>query len=83
MKKAITENALIKRINRKLAKDGEVLRTARKDFQGGGPFYTVDTFTNTIQRWGMCWDNVMNMAQELGAIGQGEYVAEMLDRQTP
>ena len=48
----ITKNALIKRINRKLAHDGEVLKItrgerARTDL---GDYYILDIYHNTIVR---------------------------------
>jgi hypothetical protein len=50
-KVTVTERALIQRINRKLAKDGEKLRTTRGHFEPSlGRHYVIDLNRNFVVR---------------------------------
>jgi hypothetical protein len=64
----MNEAALIKRINRKLAREGEALRTTR----GGQPewnlgrHYILDTHTNCVTAYHI--DDLESLGRELGVI---------------
>jgi hypothetical protein len=55
-KTTVSEQALIARINRKLAKEGSKMKRCRensKDFTTLGYFYTVDLMRNTIEDYNL------------------------------
>jgi hypothetical protein len=66
----VTERALIARINRKLAHDGERMRRARGDL---GDFYIVDRRTRALIASSCTPEGV---GRELGVLRHGETVIE-------
>ncbi len=56
------ERALIKRINRRLAKDGEVLRTSRALYSDLGPWYIINQ-NNVVVAWRI--DDLAALAAEI------------------
>ncbi|VVQ05149.1 hypothetical protein [Pseudomonas fluorescens] len=65
----ISERALIKRINRKLAHEGEVLRTARSYTVELGWYYVIDGVTSFPVT---CQCDLEYLALELGVLHAGE-----------
>ncbi len=52
----VTERALFSRINRKLKKEGEILRRCRENsrfYADMGPYYAVDVVSNTVTARGV------------------------------
>ena len=79
MKRKITLRALEQRINRKLAKENRRLCKAREntsDYNELGPYYTVNSYTNTVDGFRIHLDGLVEMAKELGAMGEWEEVAD-------
>jgi len=72
--KAITENAMIKRINRKLANEGQKLRKCRSNSRWRhdlGDYYIVDLATNGI----VCSHVPLgDLGQELDVLTENERV---------
>lgn len=69
----VSETALLKRLNRKLAADGEVVkktRGARARFDLG-EFYIVDVERNFVTCTNV---DPVEMARELGVVDEGEQV---------
>lgn len=71
----ISKRALLQRINRKLAKDGEVMRAARSELsrQVVGDFYVVDTAINGVVEKDV--DPAVK-ARELGVLAAYESVVD-------
>lgn len=73
--KTITENALVKRINRKLAHEGQQLRKTRPDSKARhelGEFYIVDLSTNRLE----CDDvSLGDLGYSLRILGPNERVS--------
>lgn len=74
----VTERALIQRINRKLVKEHELLRTARLRPDGNqetdlGRFFVVDTFHNRVARTNV---DIEEQGRELGVLQPWEVLAE-------
>lgn len=67
----ISERALIARINRKLAHDGEKLRKSRgmQAYTNLGDYYTVDIKTNTLRRW---FIDIEEFGREVGVMHRNE-----------
>ena len=72
---AITDQALIKRINRKLAGIDEQLRKARSYDHNLGWFYTVNTYRNWIVDTHV---DLEELGRELGVLRPGEEVDDAL-----
>lgn len=75
--KTITENTLIKRINRRLASDGEAVRVHlckwnSRWFTDLGRYYLVDVNRNTIEGQHI---DIEDLGREVGALGATEEVA--------
>ena len=70
---SVTEQALTKRINRKLSHKNERLVTARGQRAQSevGRYYVVDEQTNTLVLHHV---NLEKLAQELGVLGAGEEI---------
>ncbi len=69
----LTIGAVIKRINRKLAHENEMLRTARGNFEPSlGSYYVVDLHTNSIVA---THADPEKLARELKVIGSWEKVS--------
>ena len=71
----ISKRALLQRINRKLAKDGEVMRAARSELSRHlvGDFYVVDTAINGVVEKDV--DPAVK-ARELGVLAAYESVVD-------
>ena len=72
--KTITENALLKRINRKLAHKGQQLRKTRPNsrwFHNLGEFYRIDLRDNRSEGTHL---SLTNVALELGVLAENERV---------
>ncbi len=71
VKSAVTEHAIIARINRKLMKDGQFLRKTRSNSHirhDYGAYYLVDSYKHIIG--GI--DDLATYATHLGALSAGE-----------
>jgi hypothetical protein len=71
--RTVTESALIKRINRRLATDYKKLRKARGAMMQYGPHYVEDTYRNTVLMGNV---NVETLARELSVLHAAEKVAQ-------
>ena len=71
----VTSNALVKRINRKLAPEGELLRTTRgqRAIQDLGHHYILDIYTNGVLAW-HC--DLEELGRELGVLKAYEGVGQ-------
>ncbi len=69
----ITEAALLKRINRKLAHKGEVVKKARgaRERQDLGVYYLVDERANVLVAWHV---DLPQLGRELGVLAPTETV---------
>jgi hypothetical protein len=73
LKKPIAERALLNRINRVLAKQQQVIRTARADSVFGdrlGRYYVIDRACNSVQPV-----DIEKLATELGVLADYEELA--------
>jgi hypothetical protein len=74
--KPVTERALIRRINRVLAREGKVLRVCRRDsgwFRDLGRYYQVDQNNNICgPTWVTTRADLEAYAREIGALGPSE-----------
>lgn len=71
----VTHTAVISRINRRLAKKGQVLRSSRPNsrwLNDNGDFYIVDTDLNSIVAQHVCLDS---LAIDEGVLADHEYLA--------
>lgn len=75
MPRKLTHAALLKRINRKLFHDGEVLRISRGAYPSTdlGRYYVVDLFCNTVQ---CAHVDLAELGRELGVLRTEEQLAE-------
>jgi hypothetical protein len=74
MVKTLSRGALMKRINRKLAHEGERLCKSRRPWDGEiGHYYVVDTNRNLVIAKDV---DLEDLARELGVIHPAEKVAE-------
>ena len=74
VQKEVTLNALVKRINRKLAPQCQVMRKSRGAYSSDiGDFYVVDTSYNSFAATHV---DVWDYAQELGCVGHREVLAQ-------
>ncbi len=76
--KTITEQALIKRINRALAKQYESVRRCREDsraFGYYGTYYVLDTWRNSPIATHV---DLESLGRELGVLGQYEALCEQV-----
>lgn len=65
----ITERALVARINRKLEKEGEILRRCRENsrwFTDMGRYYTVDIVSNAVGARGV--SDLESFGRDLGVV---------------
>ena len=72
----VSERALFARVNRKLAKEGQMLRRCKESsraFSDLGYLYIVDTHSNTIIALNC---DLENLAREVGAIAHWERLEE-------
>ena len=72
MKKTVTERALMARINRKLAHEGQILKKCRADtrsYQDLGDFYLVNIYQNAVYGQHI---NLEGLGQELGVLQDWE-----------
>lgn len=72
----VSERALFARVNRKLAKEGQMLRRCKESsraFSELGHLYIVDTHTNTIIALNC---DLESLAREVGAIAHWERLEE-------
>lgn len=67
----VSESALIRRINRKLAKDYQKVKKARSG-QGLGKFYVLNWYRNEILDYGV---DLTRLAKELEVMGDCEQLA--------
>ena len=69
----ISENALVKRVNRRLNKDGETLRKCRRGpyYRELGDYYVVD-YNNLIINRGLNLSDLEDLAKSLGAVAEHE-----------
>lgn len=73
--KAITESALLRRINRKLRRNFEVLRVCpcnSPDFPGLGRYYVVDESTNVVVQHDV---DIAQFGCDVGVIRSNEVLA--------
>jgi len=70
---AVTPNALVKRINRKLAPEGEVLKATRSERWRGelGDHYTVNEANYVSSKH----VDLAQLARDLGVLKEGEAIA--------
>lgn len=70
-KTPVSEKALVGRINRKLAHEGEQLRTARtdRDWRNLGRYYCVNVSHNCVTS---THHNLAELGRLVGALGDGE-----------
>jgi hypothetical protein len=75
VKRTVTLSALIKRINRKLAHEGEAFRTSRGKYPPTdlGRYYILNIHHNSLVA-GDC--DPKNLGRELGVLGTWEAVVE-------
>ena len=76
MKTKVSQNAVIKRINRKLDKQGERLKTTRmnsRDYSSLGRHYTIDISGNFVVGSNI---DLETYARELGVLQKHEEVEE-------
>lgn len=72
-KKTVSNRALFGRINRRLAKDGEVLKTTRARWESTlGTFHIVDVSRGLVVHQHV---DVLKLADELGVLGPDEQAA--------
>lgn len=70
MKVAISERALIQRLNRTLAKDGEKLRKRRGDgYHDTGDFYIIDVEKNCVAYMDV---DIEQLGRKLGVLAKWE-----------
>lgn len=76
MKVKISSRALMQRINRRLAKEGEVLRTSRgtSEIHNLGNYFIVDLRTNSVTAHQI--DDLEGLAREIGVIKPYEELGE-------
>lgn len=70
----VSHTAVISRINRRLAKDGQTLKASRQNSRwanDNGSFYIVDTDLNSIVAQHVCLDS---LAIELGVLSDCEFL---------
>jgi hypothetical protein len=74
----ITEAALVKRINRKLAPQWQAIRKPRpgRYVDSLGPYYLLDVNRNVIESYGMGVANLIDMARELRVLRESEVIVE-------
>jgi hypothetical protein len=73
----LSKRTIIRRINRKLAKNYEKLHECRKNsraYSNLGDYYIVDTYRNTIIRSSI--EDFEGLARDVGVIAQWETLAE-------
>ena len=69
----VTRDALIKRLNRKLANEGEILRANRWWNTDMGDFYIVDRDSNGLKAGHV---DLEGLGRELGVLGVDDKLAE-------
>jgi hypothetical protein len=82
-KTPVTETALIKRLNRRLLGDGEVLKKSRVNspfIHPLGEYYTVDLSANAVS---VTHVDVEDMARDMGVLKPYEEIAEQVGTGMP
>lgn len=74
----LSENALIKRINRKLAPQWQAIRKPRpgRSADSLGPFYLLDTHRNAVESYGLGVPNLIDMGRDLRVLRESDVVVE-------
>lgn len=74
MKVQVTKRAIVQRIRRSLAKEGNMLRTSRSEGvrQDLGEYYVVDTFRNRVIERDV---DLERLARDIGALEPYECIA--------
>jgi hypothetical protein len=70
--KTVTESAMLRRINRALAKEGLRMHKARNPTPTDGRFYVVEEMFNRLDAWGI--DTLDDWALECGCLRPGEVI---------
>ena len=78
LKQTITENALIKRLNRKLHAEDQVVRKNRglAANWSGDPFYVLNWRMNLVVSEKLTLQDLEDMAREEGCLADGETVSD-------
>lgn len=72
----ISMNALLKRINRKLVKDGKAIRTMRGGWERyGPPFYLQDIQSSLIIDHSLTTEDIVTLGREIGVLAPNEEIA--------
>jgi hypothetical protein len=77
--KPVTERALIRRINRVLAREGKVLRVCRYPSQGYhnlGRYYQHDIYTSLGGAWFSNLGELIAYAKDTAILAEDEYLAD-------
>jgi hypothetical protein len=78
MQAQVSRRAVIARINRKLGRDGQVLKVTRPGTRlhdEFGPYYIVNYHSNAIADWGLTV-TLEQRARDLGALAAWEVLAD-------
>ncbi len=74
-KKPITESALVRRINRKLTKDGTVIRKSRPRWESSvGTFYELNVDRNVVVSQHLDYTTLVKWGRDLGALRSTEFL---------